>query len=474
MDKYIEKIKNDSVLKLIKPYLKDKKAFLIGGFVRDILMNKESHDRDLIIIEDELEIFAKDLADKINAYFIELDAVNNIYRLVLEDKINYIDITKPIENDFEKDIKRRDLTINAIAYDINEEQFIDIVGGIKDIKNKKIKGISAQNFKDDPLRLLRIFRFYANTGFDLDKSLIKIVKENYKDINKPAKERITAEILKLFEGKYASDALLKMDECNLLEEIFPIYKEVKKIPSNSHHHLDLFHHLAETVKQLQTLYENSEEEIKKYLNLEKGFGVNTIAFLKMAGFLHDIGKPSCWTIEEDTGRHRFIKHDEIGSKLVVPILKNLKFSKKQIEYIKKLIKFHIYPSSMMSAPDVTDKAYMKFYRKMDDCVIDVIFLAEADRLSARGEKVTQEMVDRNISNLSWLLSNYLKMKDDIKPIEKFLDGTDIMEILGISQGPELGKIITALKEAQISGDVNTKQEAIDFVKEFFNLSKLNT
>lgn len=474
MDKYIEKIKNDGVLKLIKPYLKDKKAFLIGGFVRDILMDKDSHDRDLIIIEDELEIFAKDLADKINAYFIELDAVNNIYRLVLEDKINYIDIAKPIENDFEKDIKRRDLTINAIAYDINKEQFIDIVGGIKDIKNKKIKGISPQNFEDDPLRLLRIFRFYANTCFDLDKSLIKIVKENYKDINKPAKERITAEILKLFEGKYASDALLKMDECNLLEEIFPIYKEVKKIPSNSHHHLDLFHHLAETVKQLQTLYENSEEEIKKYLDLEKGFGVKTIAFLKMAGFLHDIGKPSCWTIEEETGRHRFIKHDEIGSKLVVPILKNLKFSKKQIEYIKKLIKFHIYPSSMMSAPDVTDKAYMKFYRKMDDCVIDVIFLAEADRLSARGEKVTQEMVDRNISNLSWLLSNYLKMKDNIKPIDKFLDGTDIMEILGISQGPELGKIINALKEAQISGDVNTKQEAINFVKEFFNLSKLNT
>lgn len=474
MDKYIEKIKNDGVLKLIKPYLKDKKAFLIGGFVRDILMDKDSHDRDLIIIEDELEIFAKDLADKISAYFIELDAVNNIYRLVLEDKINYIDIAKPIENDFEKDIKRRDLTINAIAYDINKEQFIDIVGGIKDIKNKKIKGISPQNFEDDPLRLLRIFRFYANTGFDLDKSLIKIVKENYKDINKPAKERITAEILKLFEGKYASDALLKMDECNLLEEIFPIYKEVKKIPSNSHHHLDLFHHLAETVKQLQTLYENSEEEIKKYLDLEKGFGVKTIAFLKMAGFLHDIGKPSCWTIEEETGRHRFIKHDEIGSKLVVPILKNLKFSKKQIEYIKKLIKFHIYPSSMMSAPDVTDKAYMKFYRKMDDCVIDVIFLAEADRLSARGEKVTQEMVDRNISNLSWLLSNYLKMKDNIKPIDKFLDGTDIMEILGISQGPELGKIINALKEAQISGDVNTKQEAINFVKEFFNLSKLNT
>ena len=80
--------------------------------------------------------------------------------------------------------------------------------------------------------------------------------------------------------------------------------------------------------------------------------------------MHDIGKPSCWTIEEDTLRHRFIKHDEIGSKLVVPILKDLKFSKKQIQYIQTLIKYHIYPSSLVSAEDVTEKAFMKFYRKM--------------------------------------------------------------------------------------------------------------
>ena len=159
MNSYIELIENDEVIKQIKPYIVDTEAYIVGGFVRDIFMNKKSPDRDLIICNCDIEKFSKNLAEKMNAHYIELDPINKIYRLVLEDKINYIDITCPIENDFEKDIKRRDLTINAIAYDINNRKFIDITGGIEDIKTKRIKGILDSNFEDDPLRLLRIFRF---------------------------------------------------------------------------------------------------------------------------------------------------------------------------------------------------------------------------------------------------------------------------------------------------------------------------
>ncbi|MBQ4078514.1 CCA tRNA nucleotidyltransferase [bacterium] len=461
-------IENDDVIKLIKPYLTDVEAYIVGGFVRDILMNKKSHDRDLILCGCDVEKFSRELADKLNAHFIELDSVNKIYRIVLENKIDYIDITMPIENDFEKDIKRRDLTINAIAYNLKTSEIIDLVGGVDDIKNKKIKGICDKNFEDDPLRLLRIFRFYAKTGFEIDESLIELSKRLYKRINEPAKERVTVELLKMFEGKYCDLALLKLDECGLLEEIFPIYKEVKKIPPNSHHHLDLIHHLIESVRQVQMIYEKSSEEVKNYLETIKYGSVQELAFLKLATFLHDIGKPSCWTIEEDTLRHRFIKHDEIGSKLVIPILKDLKFSKKQIQYVQTLIKYHIYPSSMVSAEDVTDKAFMKFYRKMEGYVIDLIILAMADRLSARGEKITEDIVNKNINALTKLLNDYLEMRKNIKPLEKLLDGRDIMELLKIKQGPQLGEIINALKEAQISGNVTTKEEAINFVIEYKN------
>ncbi len=467
----MDKIKNNPVLKIIKPYLKDKKAYIVGGYIRDILMNNDSLDLDLIICESDIKYFAKELAEKINAYFIELDNENSIYRLVLEDKINYLDITKPVEDNIEKDILRRDLTINAIAYDINEEKIVDLTNGISDIQNKIIKGISDKNFEDDPLRLLRIFRFAAKTGFNISDELIELTKKLAPLIHKSAKERVNTELMKMFEGKFTAEALLKMLETGLLTEIFPIYNDVKKIPPNSHHHLDLIHHLIETVRQIQIIYENSEEKVKEHLdNIDFG-SVKELAYLKFAAFLHDIGKPYCWTIEEETQRHRFIKHDEIGANLCIPILRDLKFSKKQIDYIKTLIKYHIYPSSMVCAPDVNEKAYMRFYRKMENSVIDVIILAMADRLSARGEKVTREMVEKNINSLTELLKNYFQIKNDLKPLPKLLSGNEIMDILNIKQSPFLGEIINMLKEAQISGEVNTKEDAVNFIKNVPLLTK---
>ena len=117
MDSFIQKIEQDDVLKQIKPFINNVETYVVGGFVRDILMGKTSPDRDLIVCNCDVKQFSKNLADKLNGHYIELDTINNIYRIVFEDKINYIDVTCPIENDFEKDIKRRDLTINAIAYD---------------------------------------------------------------------------------------------------------------------------------------------------------------------------------------------------------------------------------------------------------------------------------------------------------------------------------------------------------------------
>lgn len=459
--KIIEKIKSDEILsKIIDKF--DNEIYLVGGTVRDFYIGLESTDRDIIVMDQDAREFALKLSELFQATFVPLDEENKIYRIVLPDKINYIDVTNPVGDSIEKDLMRRDLTINAIAVNIRTGELIDISGGVTDIMNKCINYVNELNFVDDPLRLLRVYRFQALYGFQLAPETINAVCKYSDLIHKPAVERINYELLKLFGGEYAHVALENMNKTWILEEIFPFVKELKQVPPNSHHHLDLFHHSIETVKQVQILYSEAPDEVKEHLRRIDFGGFSRLAHLKLAAFMHDIGKFSTWTIEE--GKHRFIKHDGVGSKMSVKILKDLHFSNKQIDYISSMIKYHIYPSHVMTSPQITEKIMMRYVRKMDTNSIDAIILAQADRLSARGPEITDQIVERNITSLNMLLRFYLEARETLKPLPKLLSGNDVMQILNIKPSKRLGEIMEALHEAQISGDVITKEHAIEFVK----------
>ena len=463
--KIINKINDDELLNLIRNNFSEE-IYLVGGSVRDFAMDKTSLDRDLIVAGVDARDFALRIAEFFNAVFVPLDEVNRIYRVVLPDKINYFDITNPVEGSIDKDLARRDLTVNAVAVNLSTMEILDKFNGLNDILNKQLNSVSEKNFIDDPLRILRAFRFMSVLGFKMSDELMCIIKKHINLLNLPAVERINYELLKLFGGNFAYDTLLSLDNTGGLEVLFPFVSELKRVPPNTHHHLDLFYHSLETVRQIQLLYLNAEKEVQSHLE-EVSFGAHPrLAFLKLAGFMHDIGKFSTWSIEEETGRHRFIKHDDAGAKLAVPFLKKMNFSNKQIDYLTSMIKNHMYPSQVISAPELNEKVMMRYVRKMEDNSIDVIILAMADRFSALGEAVTEDMVNQNISGLQNLMNFYISVKDSLEPLPKLLTGNEIMSLLNIKPSPLLGKIITALHDAQLSGDVMTKEHAIDFVMNF--------
>lgn len=450
-------IKDDFILSKIN------EGYLVGGSVRDFLLGKTFTDRDIAI--KGAKVFAEKLSKQFNGTLVVLDEENQIFRVALEDKINYLDISELVGNSIEEDLTRRDFTINAIAYDLKTAKFIDVTGGMDDLKNGRLRHIQDANFLDDPLRILRAFRFISVTGFEPSDELIEAVNKYKYLLLKPSPERINYEIMKLFGGRYCSKTLLLMNEFGILETLFPFVKELKQVPPNSHHHLDLLHHSIETVKQIEELYENSADEIKTHLDNVDFGGFPRINHLKLAGFMHDIGKFSTWTIEENTGRHRFIKHDDAGSKLCVKYLKDLKFSKKQIEYIAFMIKNHIYPSSLVASLDLSEKVMMRYLRKLEDNVIDNIILAKADRLSTLGKEITEETIQSNINGLNKLLDFYFSQKDTIEPLPKLLDGNEIMKLLNIKASPKLGEIINALREEQLNGNIISREEAVKFVQE---------
>ncbi|MBQ8168904.1 HD domain-containing protein [bacterium] len=459
----LQRIANDEILNIIKTTF-DSEVYLVGGAVRDFALDKDTFDRDLIVCDECAREFSLKLSEKFDATFVPLDEVNKIYRLVFKDKINYLDITNPIENSLMADLKRRDLTMNSVAVNLKTLDIADPNGGLNDLKNHLIRSVSEQNFIDDPLRLLRVFRFQANLGFNIAPETLSVVEKHLDLISKPAVERKVYEIVKLFSGDYSHIALLKMDECGLLQKLFPIIEELKQVPPNSHHHLDLFNHSVETVKQITKIYLSENDEIKTHLQRIDFGGLPRIAHLRLAGFLHDIGKFSTWTIEE--GRHRFIKHDDVGAKIALNLLKEMHFSNKQIDYITQMIKYHIYPSQVMSAPEITDKILMRYIRRMGLNSIDNVIIAKADRLSARGPEITDEIVDNNISALNRLQQFYIDNYKLLEPLPKLLSGNDVMNILKIQPSPLLGEILDALYEAQLNGDIKTAKEAVQFVKNY--------
>lgn len=458
------KIQKDSILNNLASFF-DNEIYVVGGTVRDFLMGKISYDRDLIVVDEDAKSFSQKVAEFFDGVFIPLDEENKIYRIVLKDKKNFLDITNPIGGNLEEDIMRRDITINAIAVNIKTGEIPSFCEfGIQDIQNKIIREIKEENFTDDPLRMLRVYRFYANLGFEISPELLNITKKHASLINKPAKERIEYELMKLFDGEFAAQALLKMDESEILEIFFPFVKELKQVPPNLHHHLDLFNHSIETVNQVQKFYEISPKEVQEHLKKVDFGGFSRLAHLKLAALMHDIGKFSTWTIEPDTGRHRFIKHEDVGAKLAIPILKKMCFSNKQIDYISYIIKKHMYPTAVVSAPELNDKVMMRYVRKSADNAIDTIIIAKADRVSAQGPEITKELVEENITLLDKLLQFYLNTKETLAPLPKLLDGREVMSILNINPSPILGKILNELHEAQISGDILTKDDAVRFIK----------
>ena len=432
----------DKVLSQIDNIIKNYRVFLVGGYLRNYFLNNEiSSDRDLVCIQGAINL-AKELAEKLDGTFIELDSENKIYRVVLKDKENYFDISEAIENNIEKDAKRRDFTIYSIFYDLNKKELYDPNFGLDDLKKGIIKAISLDNMLDDSLRFLRMYRFRSTTGFKIDENLKNFSKKNFSKIHSIAKERINYEIMHLFEGKYLVETLLEMLEDETLEIIFPFIKEIKKVPSNTHHHLDLVHHSIETVNNIKS----------------------NNPLLKIAALYHDIGKPSTWTIEP-SGRHRFIGHDLKGAQLAKKELENLKFSNKQISYISDMVKYHIYPASLINCAD-NKKAYARFIRKLGTNTPDIIELSKADRLSARGVDVSNEMVEKALLHLDNLLNYYNEVESMAKNPICLLNGREIMEILNIKPSKLVGDITNELLEMQLSKEITTKKQAINFIQKY--------
>ena len=448
-------------------------TYLVGGCLRDIILGHTPKDLD-ILVEDEIDEFSKFLSKALNSKIIKFQNHGFETFRIINSKTNLnIDITKYSggKDGLINDLAMRDFSINSMALNLNNETFefeniLDPFNGLQDLNNNIIRYVSKDLVLNDPLRLLRSVRLASKLNFIIEEDTKNYFMVNSEKINSVSYERIRDEIIDIFVLNNSPNYLSLMEEMNLLNQIFPEIQLSKGVIQEGLHDKDVYMHSLATLFFIENIInEDLFPEIQ--FNNDIFAHENTIIpYIKLAAFFHDIGKPDTKSFSES--RIRFISHEEHGSKISENITKRLKFSIKVQKYISRLIKNHLRLGHLISLHDLpSDKAIRKLSRDCYDVINELIYLDFADYLAT-----SQDHFDNYLDHYNDLRKIYFRImelrSDKSKKYDKIIDGNEIMEIFGLNEGPEVGRVLNAIQEDIINNGNIEKDDAIKLAKEILN------
>ena len=430
------------------------RVYVIGGFVRDCILMHPGKDIDILVLGNGIE-FAQKVADKLGRK--KLSIFKNFGTAMLKSggtEIEFVGARKESyrsesrkpevsEGSLADDQNRRDFTINAMAFGLNEDNYgelIDPFGGVDDLRKKIVRTPlePAATFSDDPLRMLRAIRFATRLGFKIDPECFRAIKENRERIKIISPERIAEELNKMIISECPSAAFILLDSCGLLELVLPEVYALKGVEEmDGHKHKDNFFH---TLKVLDNISLKSD-------NL----------WLRWAAILHDVAKPCTKKFEPPAG-WTFHGHDYIGHKMVPDVFRKLRLPmNEKMKYVQKMVLLHLRPIALVEE-NVTDSAIRRLIFDAGDDIDDLMTLCEAD-VTSKNENTLKKYIN-NFKKVRKKIVD-IEEKDSVRNFQPPVTGNHIQETFGIPPGREIGIIKNAIKEAILDGVIPNEFEAAE-------------
>ena len=425
-------------------------AYVVGGFIRDLILERKNEDIDILVVGDVMK-FTHSLASSFGikdvVTYKNFGTAHFVYEglnleFVAARKESYRKSSrKPevSEGTFFEDISRRDFTINTLAASILKKNFGEVVdhfNGLNDIERKIIKTPldPSITFDDDPLRILRAFRFASQLNFDVDDSIVKAAVEMRERLEIVSQERKTDEFLKILKSPKPSVGLKLLQTSKVMEVIFPEISQMIGIEQRKdYHHKDVFYHTLEVVDNISKKTED--------------------VWLRFAALVHDIAKPKTKKFVEGIG-WTFHGHEELGARMMKSIFRRMKLPLGKLDYMEKLVRLHLRPIALVS-DDVTDSAIRRLIVSADEDLEDLITLCRADITSKNPDKV-----EKYLQNYEIVMNKVreVKEKDKLRAFQSPVSGDIIMQVCDLKPSKKVGEIKNAIEEAILDGMIGNNYE----------------
>ena len=458
-------------------------AFLVGGYLRDLLAHRLSprKDLDFAICGDALQM-ARELADEMGGAYVALDPERQVGRAVLSwnGERWLIDFTG-FSGDLHQELARRDFTVNAMAVPLasvleEEGGVTDPFGGLEDLRRKHIRALNGEVFQADPVRLLRAVRLAGELGFILEPMTKAQTRRDASLLTQAAAERLREEFCRILSLHRAGGLIRVLDQLGLLTVLFPELLVTKGVEQPKEHYWDVFNHSLETVSAVEVVLRAPGRavgsiqaevawtpELAAHFREEVAAGYPRSMLVKLAGLFHDIAKPQTKTIEPG-GRVRFLGHPQLGAEITGDILRRLRFSRQEVRMVEQMVLHHLRPGLMSGdLPLPTQRAMYRYYRDTGEVGVATLYLNLADYLAARGPRLDPNDWRDIAGKIRYVLMYKLQQVQEDGP-SKLVSGDDLLQSLDLTPGPLVGRLLEGIREAQAAGEVATKKEGLSYAE----------